>query len=431
MVSMKFLSICSGIEAASAAWGPLGWQAVGFSEIDRFASAVLAHRHPTVPNFGDMLGYRSWDVPPFDILVGGPPCQAFSVSGLQQGLADPRGQLSLTYCDLADHFNPAFTLWENVPGVLSNRTNPFGCLLGRLCGADAPLLPESGHVWPGAGILSGPKRTLAWRTLDAQYFGLAQRRKRVFLLASRGSGNWTGAAALFPVSEGVPGNTPPRRGTGTAVAALTACGVGTCGADDNQAQAGHLIRSYRTSGNCGAWDTGDVTDALTTGTDPCSHIIANCLTAREGKGPDSDATTTLISVETPCNCKVSYCSAGDGYTCKRDTVETLRALQKMGQPSSREGQRSCCGEGVTCAGVRRLTVTECERLMGLPDDYTSIPFGRKPAADAPRYKAIGNSMAVNVMRWIGERILFAQSIMPPCSCGLVKLGAPPLCPICD
>jgi site-specific DNA-cytosine methylase len=340
---MKFLSICSGIEAASTAWEPLGWQAVGFSEIDKFASAVLAHRHPTVPNFGDMLGYRSWDVPPFDILVGGPPCQAFSVSGLQHGLADPRGQLSLTYCDLADHFDPAFTLWENVPGVLSNRTNPFGCLLGRLCGADAPLLPESGHVWPGAGILSGPKRTLAWRTLDAQYFGLAQRRKRVFLLASRGSGNWTCAAALFPVSEGVPGNTPPMRPERQRAAALAARGVRAFGASDNP-------------------------------------LIANCLTAREGKGPDSDATTVLI---------------------------------------------------VTPEGVRRLTPRECERLMGTQDDHTLIPFGRKPAADAPRYKAIGNSMAVNVMRWIGERILFAQSIMPLCSCGTVKLGAQPLCPICD
>ena len=211
---MRYLSICSGIEAASAAWEPLGWQPVGFSEIDRFASAVLKHRHPTVPNFGDMLGYRNWQVPRFDILVGGPPCQAFSVSGLRQGLADPRGQLSLTYCDLADHFDPRYTLWENVPGVLSDRTNPFGCLLGRLCGAPAALQPAEGHKWPRSGMVSGPSRTLAWRVLDAQYFGLAQRRERVFLLAARGSRNWRAPAALFPVSESVPRDTPPRRPAG-------------------------------------------------------------------------------------------------------------------------------------------------------------------------------------------------------------------------
>lgn len=485
---MRYLSICSGIEAASAAWEPLGWQPVGFSEIDKFASAVLKYRHPSVPNFGDMLGYRSWDVPRFDILVGGPPCQAFSVSGLRQGLADPRGQLSLTYCDLADHFDPAFTLWENVPGVLSDRTNPFGCLLGRLCGAPAALQPAEGHKWPRSGMVSGPSRTLAWRVLDAQYFGLAQRRERVFLLAARGSRNWTAPAALFPVGESVPRNTPPGRPAGQGFTydlapCLTASGRGFERTGDTRGQ------------DCVVPVVADTVPALTASlgrrggvfsfpeTDGLIPEVAACLTARDGKGPDSDTKPghliPIVADITPPLDTRSGRSGASQFAISGGLIPVVYDTTQITSPSNYSNPQPgdpchplAAGQhpptlvtihgapasevaslsDVACTlrartpgyhensshsvvlsfeGVRRLTPTECERLQGFPDSHTRVPYPVKPATDSPRYKAIGNSMAVNAMRWIAERILFAQSIMPRCDCGEVKLGVVPRCPICD
>ncbi|MFV0409897.1 MAG: DNA cytosine methyltransferase, partial [Paracoccus sp. (in: a-proteobacteria)] len=220
---MNFGSICSGIEAASVAFGPLGWQAAWLSEIEPFPSAVLAHHYPDVPNLGDMTmlpdRIRSGDVEAPDMLCGGTPCQAFSVAGKRESLADARGNLSLTFCEIADAIDtsryvrnePAcIILWENVPGVLSTKDNAFGCFLAQLCGGDEPLVAPDG--WPDAGCVSGPQRTAAWRVLDAQYFGLAQRRRRVFVVASARNG-FDPAAVLFE-SDGVRRDHPPRRDAG-------------------------------------------------------------------------------------------------------------------------------------------------------------------------------------------------------------------------
>jgi DNA (cytosine-5)-methyltransferase 1 len=187
----------------------LGWEAEFVAEIEPFPSAVLAHHYPNVPNLGDMTKYEDWNVGQIDALVGGTPCQAFSVAGLRGGLSDARGNLSLVFCRMADHFDPEWVIWENVPGVLSSTDNAFGCFLAGLCGASEPLSP--GRKWSNAGVVSGPKRTVAWRVLDAQFFGVAQRRRRVFVLAVRGSGNWAAARALFPVGEGMFWNSAPSR----------------------------------------------------------------------------------------------------------------------------------------------------------------------------------------------------------------------------
>lgn len=204
---MKYLSVCSGIEAASVAWESLGWEPVAFSEIEPFPSAVLAERFPDVPNLGDMTRYHEWNIPAINLLVGGTPCQAFSVAGKRGSLADDRGNLCLTFCRMADHFKPKWVLWENVPGVLSTPDNAFGCFLGALCGADAPVIPPGGgRKHPNSGVVAGPKRTVAWRVLDAQWHRVPQRRKRVFVLAVAGAGNWASADSLLPVGERVPGN---------------------------------------------------------------------------------------------------------------------------------------------------------------------------------------------------------------------------------
>lgn len=223
---ITFASVCTGIGAPEVAWAPLGWRPVWFAEIEPFPSAVLAHHYPQTPNLGDMTKIAALvrhglvDAP--DVLVGGTPCQAFSVAGVRGGLADPRGQLTLAYADLAnaiDEKRPGdecVIYWENVPGVLSSKDNAFGCFLGLLAGEDSELTPEpkpapgknskywkwsksaNEHTcsWPDAGVVYGPQRAIAWRVLDAKYFGVPQQRKRVFVVASA-RGGFDSAAVLF------------------------------------------------------------------------------------------------------------------------------------------------------------------------------------------------------------------------------------------
>ena len=362
---MRYLSVCSGIEAATVAWHPLGWTPVAFAEIEKFPSAVLAHHYPTVPNWGDMTKFQEWpdacncnsgsqqpgaaairrwlegrrdDVHAehsgsthdrdlaygatcaecggavIDLLVGGTPCQSFSVAGLRKGLADPRGNLALTYLAIADKYRPEWLVWENVPGVLSSGDGrDFGAFLGGLV--------ELGYGW-------------AYRVLDAQYFGVAQRRRRVFVVASlRG---WQRAAAVLFDSECLCGNPAPRREAGERPAGTLKGGSGERGYPDPS------------DGNGGG-------------------LIAFSRDAR-------------------------------GDELKAEDVSTLTASQ------------AAAAIGMQ---VRRLTPRECERLQGFPDDYTLVLYRGKPAADGPRYKALGNSMAVPCMRWIGRRIQMVAEINKP------------------
>ena len=233
---MKFGSVCSGIEAASVAFDPLGWSAAWFSEIEPFPSAVLAHHYPDVPNLGDMTAISrrllSGEIDAPDVLCGGTPCQAFSVAGLRESLSDERGNLTLKFVEIADAIDhvrsrrgepPAIVLWENVPGVLSTKDNAFGCFLAGLAGEDDPLEPPGGR-WANAGCVYGPARAVAWRTLDAQYFGLAQRRRRVFVVASARDG-FDPATVLFEW-DGVRRPSAPARQTPVPVC-LTARGAGS------------------------------------------------------------------------------------------------------------------------------------------------------------------------------------------------------------
>lgn len=268
-MNLRYFSGCSGIEAASLAWTPLGWVPVAFCEIDPFPSAVLAHHYPSVPNLGDMTcvdgkAYRGL----VDVLVAGTPCQSYSVAGLRQGLADERGNLTLKFVELADAIEPSVAVvWENVPGVLSSKDNAFGCFLGGLAGSDGQLVPARPGRWSNAGYVLGPRRTVAWRVLDAQYFGLAQRRRRVYAVACPRNG-LDPAEILFEF-DGVRRDTPPSRKTGENIAgtveaslgrsrragtALGACvevcqsltrSLGSGGPDDNKAQAGFYISQYR------------------------------------------------------------------------------------------------------------------------------------------------------------------------------------------
>jgi DNA (cytosine-5)-methyltransferase 1 len=237
---MKFGSVCSGIEAASVAWHPLGWKAAWLSEIEPFPSAVLKHHYPDVPNLGDMTRLpdliAKGEVEAPDLFCGGTPCQAFSVAGLRRSLDDARGNLSLTFCEIADAIDtvraargeqPAIIFWENVPGVLNTKDNAFGCFLAGLAGEELPLLPPGGK-WTNAGCVSGPQRAVAWRVLDAQYFGVAQRRRRVFVVASARN-DFDPAAVLFEF-DGVRRDTAPSREAGQGVAPCVTAGAANGGA---------------------------------------------------------------------------------------------------------------------------------------------------------------------------------------------------------
>jgi DNA (cytosine-5)-methyltransferase 1 len=207
--NLKYLSLCSGIEAATCAWHPLGWEAVAFSEIEKFPSQVLAHHYPDVPNWGDMTKFKEWPDANVDVLVGGTPCQSFSVAGLRKGLDDPRGNLMLTYGAIARKYRPKWVVWENVPGVLSSDGGrDFASFLGLMSGQQIEC-PASG--WKNSGIIPGYESAygLAWRVLDAQYFGVAQRRRRVFVVGYLG--DWRRAAAVLFERHSLSGHPAPSR----------------------------------------------------------------------------------------------------------------------------------------------------------------------------------------------------------------------------
>ncbi|MCF2346234.1 Dam family site-specific DNA-(adenine-N6)-methyltransferase [Enterobacter hormaechei] len=453
---MKYGSVCSGIEAASKAWEPLGWEPAWFSEIEPFPSAVLAHHWPEVTNLGDMTKIAEavsvGEVEAPDVLVGGTPCQAFSIAGLREGLSDDRGQLTLSYVELANAIDAkrrergepeSIIVWENVPGVLSSKDNAFGCFLAGLAGESSELQPAGGK-WTHAGCVSGPERVIAWRVLDAQFFGVAQRRKRVFVVASARKG-FDPAAVLFELNS-VRRDSAPRRETQKAVAALTARGVGTCGADDNQAQAGHLIaqcangdvsHTLKGEGFDGSEDgTGRGVPVVAFGGGNTSGNIdvAACLTAK-GQRIDFEVETFAVhgTQDPDTNCELAHTlGRNNGQENAIVTEPFTLAIRGRSEGSTVEvrndgtanarlppnGGRAGMGVGAIGWGmqVRRLTPIECERLQGFPDNHTLIGWRGKDAdecPDGPRYKAIGNSMAVPVMRWIGERIAAALPVEAP------------------
>lgn len=338
---LKFLSICSGIEAASVAFAPLGWEALAFAEIEPFPCAVLAHHYPQVPNLGDLTQWRTWPAAllvQVELLCGGTPCQAFSVAGLRASLADDRGNLSLIFCELYAHINqlrhaaglpPALLLWENVPGVLSTHDNAFGCFLAGIAGEVDALQPPGGK-WAHAGYVSGPSASIAYRTLDAQYFGLAQRRKRVFVVASADPA-FDPAAVLFEFT-GLRRDTPPRRETGQTTAPTLSArakgggGLGTdadcdgaCipeiaqsqalagtlritdgGSDVEHARANHIVATAAKAipEICAPLTTNYHADNESQESKLIPHL-ANCLTRRMHKGPNTtldEGPTLLVDV---------------------------------------------------------------------------------------------------------------------------------------
>lgn len=532
---MRYGSVCSGIEAASVAWEGLGWKAAWFAEIEPFPAAVLASHWPEVQNLGDMTkiasAVRDGSTEAPDVIVGGTPCQAFSVAGLRNGLSDARGQLTLSYVELANAIDekrqakgeePAIIVWENVPGVLSSKDNAFGCFLAGLAGESSELQPAGGK-WTNAGCVYGPQRAVAWRVLDAQFFGVAQRRRRVFVVASSRNG-FDPAKVLFEL-EGMRRDTPPSREPKSPITLTSGASTESGSHWDNPVNPHPTLNQSNNIGGIGSSNqeifsqrgAGIVCDGHTTvaysdvsrtllakendstaedldtyaismaetqygveiaGTltarhdsSPCadrgmnvlaygggntsgSIDVAACLTAKGNRqdfevetfalafpermsGTQAATTENLSPALMSRNpTAIAFSSKDHGADATFDLSPTLRAGNSDkshangGQPPAIALQTdvtpkasielaftlklpSKSGGGQPAAAmtpamqVRRLTPVECERLQGFPDNHTLISWRGKDAAecpDGPRYRAIGNSMAVPVMRWIGERI---------------------------
>ncbi|MAJ63710.1 MAG: cytosine methyltransferase [Alphaproteobacteria bacterium] len=454
---MKYWSICAGVCAASQAWKPKGWQPVLFSEIDPKPCAVLEHRfgaadaRHTRPAgkpalWGDFTALRvrhlmrlNIELP--DVIVGGTPCQDFSIAGARSSLTGSRGNLTLDFlrlCDAIDNLRrnlglkPLIIIWENVPGVLNTRDNAFGHVLAGLAGCDTAIVPP--RKWTRAGVVAGPRRQVSWRVLDAQYFGLAQRRERVFVVASAGT---VSVAEILPEFDGLRRVAPPRREKGKDIAPTVSAriqGGGGLGTDFDldggivpYASSGHssfgdglpslraserdagggsealvafgggntsgpvdvaatltahgnridfevetfVATAYRTTGNDGAYETGDYVGALTCNTDQASHVIAF----------DTAQITSKTNGSNP--------QPGD-------PCHTLHA--------------AATHHIVLPYAVRKLTPREFERLMGFEDDFTLVPYRGKPMSDSARYKMCGNSMAEPVMGWIQDRVIRAMEL---------------------
>ena len=459
---MKYLSVCSGIEAATVAWHPLGWKPEAFSEIEKFPSQVLKHHYPDVCNIGDMTKFEEWNLGTIDLLVGGTPCQSFSVAGLRKGLDDPRGNLMLTYGAIANRFRPRWLVWENVPGVLSsNGGRDFGSFLG--------MLGELGYGW-------------AYRVLDAQYFGVAQRRRRVFVVGYLG--NWRRAAAVLFERHSLQGNPAPSREKRKRITTFFESSLAQYRADnvggtlkasggvlggESETFVAHSVEANPIESNKifalaentigrqplnggngdGFTEGGPMYTLNATGIHGVAHQIAPCYPISTqnalgrvngkvdwplGLGEDGDPAPTLTKAHGHA---VAYSSPvafaqntrdevrlinGDGSIVGALAAEPgMKQTSYVAQPIGFNARQDpCSSEDLIGAidtdrgtqavmqsmAVRRLTPVECERLQGFPDNYTNIP----KAADGPRYKALGNSMAVPVMAWIGRRIQQVDAI---------------------
>ena len=507
MQNVKFLSLFSGIEAASVAWEPLGWKCVGFSEIEPFPCAVLAHHYPDVPNLGDVTKITEEDIKnlgQIDLVVFGSPCQNLSVAGNRKGLQGESSGLFYAAIRIIEyarkHCGARFALWENVPGAFSsNKGDDFREVVRELSANRDINTPENG--WGNTGVALGENGLVEWRVLDAQYFGLAQRRKRVFAIVD--FGNWQDRPPILLEPKGVCGDTPPSRETGEKIAANTQISTvregsfgtfvdspvgGTAKASGGVLGGGSesLIVCHgtqdpitsETTANCLGRNNGlenvvffetryddevvrlakdDLSPTLTAGmgtagsnyinlaysiiaditpkigNDRCPTMTAtaNCLGRNQGQ-------ENVVTYQKPVlfdayqhhgwrvgeTCGTLTCGQNDSIRGDTPLVMQRQAISIAGNIIGRSPQNGGNGNGfdeevcytLTTADrhavaansiIRRLTPTECEILQGFPRNYTKIPYRKKPAdqcPDSPRYKALGNSMAVPVMAWIGKKI---------------------------
>lgn len=410
---MRYLSLFSGIEAASSAWGSLGWECAAVAEVEPFPCSVLEHHYPGVPNLGDVARVTEARVKALgqiDVVVFGSPCQDLSVAGQRKGLINEHGDITrsglfFTAINIFHWSGARFALWENVPGAFSSgKGRDFASVVSFMAGLDDVDMPPNG--WGTEGAALGDNGLLEWGTLDAQWFGVAQRRRRVFALLD--TGDWTGRPPILLEPESLRGDSAPRREAGESIThdiapCISASGRGFERGGDTRGQDAVVAQPF---------------------------AVANTLTQRMSKGVNStvdEGQTPVAAHSLQGNMIGRHDAAGPAGSgisedvCFAQTKTDVHAVAfnwnaQASQLPSDGGQGTEVNDGLTCSQqaavatsmqVRRLTPTECERLQGFPDGHSAILYRGKPAADGPRYKALGNSMAVPVMRHIGIKIMEA------------------------
>ena len=399
---MRYLSLFSGLEAATVAWSPLGWHCVAVAEIEPFPCALLAHHYPSTPNLGDVTKITAEQIKnlgPIDLVVFGSPCQDLSVAGKQAGLSGARSGLFYDAIRIIgwarQHNGCRFALWENVPGAFSsNQGRDFAAVVAAMAGCRSIDTPKNG--WGTEGAALGDDAMVEWSVLDAQWNGLAQRRKRVFALAD--FGDWTCRPPILLEPSSLRGDSAPCRDAQQIVAATLEASAGRSrGAGTPISLLVPFTQQRR---------------------DRYLHLdVASTKTAHNSKDAD-DLVIAFNARQDPSHstevfgCLGSAHPQAEAVCFQQNSRDELRLLGGDGQIAG----ALCAHQGAKqqnylalkpVFAVRRLTPVECERLQGFSDTYTKIPYRKKTAdlcADSPRYKALGNSMAVPVIQWIGRAI---------------------------
>jgi len=433
---MTIGTVCSGIGAPEVAFGRHGFESGWFAEIEKFPSAVLEHHYPDVPNLGDFTTDEAIEYmvsnPP-DVFVGGTPCQSFSVAGKRGSLGDDRGNLTLVFTEVWHRLRTVgtrYAVWENVPGVLNTKDNAFGCFISAMVGADTVIQPTGGK-WQSAGLADGPSGCIAWRTIDAQFWGVPQRRRRIFAIVGH-PGDFSVAKILFE-PEGLRWNTQASRETGQEIARAVGEGTGAAGFNFEMwsgecIEASPAKQARRAKDNL-VYENHPNDSRVKGPLDVCEQ-----LTARNGTGGGNLPLVQEVGQQRTVGALLATDYKGPGHN--RDDKIVIEPIPIHDQATRHSGKRGSNqdgkgnGLGVGKPGecrttltkgdkhavafnwqpqmqVRRLTPVECERLQNFPDNWTRIPWrGKSPeqCPDGPRYKAIGNSMAVCVVEFIAERI---------------------------
>lgn len=410
---MRYISLCDGIGAAHEAWAPLDWVCVARAEIEPFPLAVTAQRQPGPKELGDVNKITEDDIAllgPVDLVVFGSPCQDLSVAGQRKGLAGARSGLFFDCMRVfgwaREHCGARFALWENVPGAFSSHKGAdFALVVGAMAGCDDVAVPA--HGWGSEGCAVGDHGVVEWAVLDAQWFGLAQRRKRVFALLD--TGDWASRPPILLEREGLRGNSPPRRAQGEG--ATHAVAERAEGGREDQRGSALAFGGNNTEGPI---DVATARNAHGGGrldfeseTFVAEPVLAFALRGREGgampevqgdqagalRAASGGSTRSYVAIQAGA-LRENPDSGPDGIGVQADIAYTLEARAEV----------QAMSDGYA---VRRLTPTECARLQGFADDHCAVTYRKKSAADGPIYKAFGNSMAVPVIRWIGEQIEIA------------------------
>ena len=440
---MTIGTVCSGIGAPEVAFGRHGFESGWFAEIEKFPSAVLEHHYPDVPNLGDFTTDEAIEYmvsnPP-DVFVGGTPCQSFSVAGKRGSLGDDRGNLTLVFTEVWHRLRTVgtrYAVWENVPGVLNTKDNAFGCFISAMVGADTVIEPTSGK-WKSAGMADGPSGCIAWRTIDAQFWGVPQRRRRIFAIVGH-PGDFSVAKILFE-PEGLRWNTQASRETGQEIARAVGEGTGAAGFNFEMwsgecIEASPAKQARRAKDNL-VYENHPNDSRVKKPLDVCEQ-----LTARNGTGGGNlplvqeagkywNGEDVASTQDASMLAKQQMMPDKNRFNCVIEPIpihdQATRHSGKRGSNQDGKGNGLGVGKPGECRTtltkgdkhavafnwqpqmqVRRLTPVECERLQNFPDNWTRIPWrGKSPeqCPDGPRYKAIGNSMAVCVVEFIAERI---------------------------